>query len=108
MGVKGYPKIHYDVGSVDVEINHSHMNKLLILKMTMENWKYGNPRHPTSAYRLYDADFKAVEDFINGARNWRARWAHEGGQDDFLTKDQKEYLNHLFKTYGGVRKIEKI
>ena len=25
-------KIHYDVGQVDVEINHSHMNKLRILK----------------------------------------------------------------------------
>jgi NAD(P)-dependent dehydrogenase (short-subunit alcohol dehydrogenase family) len=51
-------KIHYDVGQVDVEVNHSHMNKLRILKMTMENWQYSEgaklPLDSTDKYLLED------------------------------------------------------
>ena len=34
--------IKYNVGQVGVEVNHSHMNRLTILKMTMENWDYND------------------------------------------------------------------
>ena len=34
--------IKYDVGQVGIEVNRSHMNRLRVLKMTMENWDYND------------------------------------------------------------------
>ena len=44
-------KIHYDVGQVDVEVDHSHMNKLRILHMTMHLWKRNNGQLPMDSQR---------------------------------------------------------
>ena len=52
-------KIHYDVGQVDVEVNHSHMNKLRILHLTMNNWAHDDGKSyalDSEQGRLYEAD----------------------------------------------------
>ena len=88
-------KIHYDVGQVDVEINHSHMNKLRILKMTMENWVYDNGKNfalDSKQGRMYEADLHKVNELM------------ENDKENFLTKDEMKKLNYLFKHYGGKRK----
>ena len=88
-------KIHYDVGQVDVEINHSHMNKLRILKMTMENWVYDNGKNfalDSKQGRMYEADLHQINELI------------ENDKENFLTKDEMKKLNYLFKHYGGKRK----
>ena len=83
-------KIHYDVGQVDVEVNHSHQNKLRILKMTMENWSHDG-RLRIEKF-LYEADLHKVKDLMESGR-------------EILTKDEMLDLNVLFKTYGGKRKV---
>ena len=88
-------KIHYDVGQVDVEINHSHMNKLRILKMTMENWVYDNGKNfalDSKQGRMYEADLHKINELM------------ENDKENFLTKDEMKKLNYLFKHYGGKRK----
>ena len=88
-------KIHYDVGKVDVEINHSHMNKLRILKMTMENWVYDNGKNfalDSKQGRMYEADLHKINELM------------ENDKENFLTKDEMKKLNYLFKHYGGKRK----
>jgi len=95
-------KIHYDVGNVDVEVNHSHMNKLRILKMTMENWEHNNGRIPMDSKqgRMYEADLHKVTDLMEVGLSKKAERDKE-----FLTKEEMLDMNVLFKTYGGKRKI---
>ena len=87
-------KIHYDVGQVDVEVNHSHQNKLRILKMTMENWSHDDGKNfalDSAQGRLYEADLYKVTDLMDEGR-------------EILTKEEMIDMNILFKTYGGERK----
>ena len=88
-------KIHYDVGQVDVEVNHSHMNKLRILHMTMHNWEKNNGQVPMDSQRgrLYEADLHKVEELVDEGR-------------EILTKKEMLDMNILFKTYGGKRATE--
>jgi hypothetical protein len=86
--------IHYDVGQVDVEVNHSHQNKLRILQMTMENWQYNEGgRLPLDSKqgRLFEADLYKVKDLMETGR-------------EILTQEEMLDMNVLFKTYGGIRK----
>ena len=86
--------IVYDVGSVDVKINHSHQNKLRILKMTMENWAHDDGKSyalDSSQGRMYEADLYKVEELMKKGK-------------EIFTKDEMLDLNVLFKTYGGKRK----
>jgi len=86
--------IHYDVGQVDVEVNHSHQNKLRILKMTMENWSHDDGKNyalDSAQGRLYEADLYKVTDLMDEGR-------------EILTKEEMIDMNILFKTYGGERK----
>ena len=83
-----------DVGQVDVEVNHSHQNKLRILKMTMENWAHDNGKNyalDSRQGRLYEADLYKVTDLMDEGR-------------EILTKEEMIDMNILFKTYGGERK----
>ena len=87
-------KIHYDVGNVDVEVNHSHQNKLRILKMTMENWAHDDGKNyalDSRQVRLYEADLHKVNDLMEEGR-------------EILTKEEMLNMNVLFKIYGGIRK----
>ena len=87
-------KIHYDVGNVDVEVNHSHQNKLRILKMTMENWAHDDGKNyalDSRQGRLYEADLHKVNDLMEEGRK-------------ILTKEEMLNMNVLFKIYGGIRK----
>ena len=88
-------KIHYDVGQVDVEVDHSHMNKLRILHMTMHLWKRNNGQVPMDSQRgrLYEADLHKVEELVEEGR-------------EILTKEEMIDMNILFKTYGGKRATE--
>jgi predicted DNA-binding WGR domain protein len=88
-------KIHYDVGQVDVEVDHSHMNKLRILHMTMHLWKRNNGQVPMDSQqgRLYEADLHKVEELVDKGREGR----------EILTKEEMIDMNILFKTYGGKR-----
>ena len=89
--------IHYNVGQVDVEVNHSHMNKLRILKMTMENWEKNNGQLPMDSQqgRLYEADLHKINELMDEGNVY--------GQQEFLTKEQMVDMNILFKTYDGKR-----
>ena len=94
-------RIHYDVGNVDVKVNHSHMNKLRILKMTMENWAHDDGKNyalDSSQGRMYEADLHKVGELMEQG--------NEMGIDNenFLLKEDMLNLNVLFKTYGGKRK----
>ena len=90
-------KIHYDVGNVDVEVNHSHMNKLRILKMTMENWDYNDGdkySRGDDIMKLYEADLHRVEELMESTLFPKS---------NFLTKDEMLEMNKLFKRYEGKR-----
>ena len=93
-------KIHYDVGQVDLEVDHSHKNKLRILRMTMENWQHNEgaklPLDSTQG-RLFEADLNKVDEL------WKTL-SHKR-KEDLLTKEEMLDMNVLFKTYGGKRKI---
>ena len=98
--------IHYDVGQVDVEVNHSHMNKLRILKMTMDNWKHNNGRIPMDSRRgrLYEADVHKVSELTErGTKTMLEDDKEFLGTDQFLTKEEVYEMNVIFKTYGGKR-----
>ena len=87
-------KIRYDVGQVDVEVNHSHQNKLRILKMTMENWAHDDGKNyalDSKQGRMYEADRYKVNELMDEGR-------------EILTKEEMLDMNVLFKTYGGKRK----
>ena len=99
--------IHYDVGQVDVEVNHSHMNKLRILHMTLHNWEKNNGQLPMDSRmgRMYEADLHKVEELVErGTETFLDDDKEFLGTDQFLTKDEMLELNDLFKTYGGKRK----
>jgi predicted DNA-binding WGR domain protein len=87
-------KIHYDVGQVDVEVNHSHQNKIRILHMTMENWAHDDGKNyalDSRQGRMYEADLHKVNDLMEEGR-------------EILTKEEMLNMNVLFKIYGGIRK----
>ena len=89
--------LHYDVGNVDVKINHSHLNKLRILQMTMENWAHDDGKNyalDSKQGRMYEADLHKVNELMEKGKP----------TGEFLTKDEMMNLNVLFKTYGGKRK----
>ena len=95
-------KIHYDVGNVDVEVNHSHMNKLRILKMTMENWAHDDGKNnalDSAQGRMYEADLHKVGELMEQGNEMGIN------SENFLLKEDMLNLNVLFKTYGGKRKI---
>ena len=94
-------KIHYDVGQVDVRTDHSHQNKLRILKMTMENWAHDDGKNyalDSAQGRLYEADLHKINELMDEGNVY--------GQQEFLTKEQMVDMNILFKTYGGKRVTE--
>ena len=101
-------KIHYDVGNVDVEVDHSHLNKLRILKMTMENWTHNDGKSyalDSRQGRMYEADlFKVNELMEEGTKSILEDKNKFLGDPDFLTKEEMLDMNVLFKTYGGKRK----
>ena len=78
-----------------VKVNHSHMNKLIILHMTMHLWKRNNGQVPMDSQqgRLYEADLHKVEELVDKGREGR----------EILTKEEMIDMNILFKTYGGKR-----
>lgn len=87
----------YKVGEVDLEVNHSHENKLRILKMQMDNWSSSNGRVPLDSPigRQYDADVKRTDHLFGMLKT---------GVAENLTKDEMREMNNLFKRYGGIRK----
>ena len=95
--------ILYNVGDVGVEVNHSHMNKLRILKMTMENWEHNNGRIPMDSKqgRMYEADLHKVNELMGYGLSKKKEmyWSDK----EFLTKEEMIDMNILFKTYGGKR-----
>ena len=104
--------LHYNVGQVDVQVNHSHMNKLRILHMTMHNWKKNNGHvpmdfvmmSPSGAGRRYEDDLHMVEELVErGTKTMLEDDKEFLGTDQFLTKDEMLEMNDLFKTYGGKR-----
>ena len=98
--------LHYNVGQVDVQINHSHMNKLRILKMTMDNWEKNNGQVPMDSFmgRMFEADLQMVEELVErGTKTMLEDDKEFLGTDQFLTKDGMLKMNDLFKTYGGER-----
>ena len=102
-------KIHYNVGQVDVQVNHSHMNKLRILKMTMDNWEHNNGNVPMDSRlgRLFEADLHKVNELTErGTKTMLENDKEFLGTDQFLTKEEMYEMNVIFKTYGGIRKIK--
>ena len=75
-----------------VKVNHSHMNKLRILHMTMNNWEKNNGELPMDSRmgRMYEVDLHKVEELVEEGR-------------EILTKEEMLDMNILFKTYGGKR-----
>ena len=99
-------KIHYDVGQVDIVVDHSHMNKLRILHMTLHNWKKNNGQLPMDSQRgrLYEADLHKVEELTErGTETMLESDTEFLGTSEFLTKKEMLDMNILFKTYGGKR-----
>ena len=98
--------VHYNVGQVDVEVNHSHMNKLRILHMTMHNWEKNNGEVPMDSRmgRMFEVDLHRVEELVErGTKTMLEDDKEFLGTDQFLTKDEMLEMNDLFKTYGGKR-----
>ncbi len=88
--------IRYDVGQVGVEVNYSHMNRLTVLKMTMENWDYNDGdkySRGDDIMKLYEADLHKVNELMENGDSVK----------NFLTKDEMIEMNKLFKRYGGKR-----
>jgi len=99
-------KIHYNVGQVDVEVDHSHMNKLRILHMTMDNWEKNNGHVPMDSRlgRLFEADLHKVEELTErGTETMLESDTEFLGTSKFLTQEEMLDMNILFKTYGGKR-----
>ena len=89
--------IRYDVGHVGVEVNHSHMNRLTVLKMTMENWDYNDGdkySRGDDIMKLYEADLHRVGELMESTLF---------PEESFLTKDEMLEMNKLFKRYDGKR-----
>ena len=88
--------IRYDVGHVGVEVNHSHMNRLTVLKMTMENWDYNDGdkySRGDDIMKLYEADLHKVNELMENGDSVK----------NFLTKEDMIEMNFLFKRYEGKR-----
>ena len=102
-------KIHYDIGNVDVKTDHSHLNKLRILKMQMENWAHDDGKRyalDSAQGRMYEADLYKVEELMEKGTKQKLEDKNKFlGAPDFLTKEEMLDLNVLFKTYGGKRKV---
>ena len=99
-------KLHYDVGQVDIVVDHSHMNKLRILHMTLHNWEKNNGQLPMDSQRgrLYEADLHKVEELTErGTETMLESDTEFLGTSEFLTKEEMIDMNILFKTYGGKR-----
>jgi len=99
-------KIHYDVGQVDIVVDHSHMNKLRILHMTLHNWEKNNGQLPMDSQRgrLYEADLHKVEELVErGTIQSEESDTEFLETSEFLTKEEMIDMNILFKTYGGKR-----
>ena len=89
--------IKYNVGQVGVEVNHSHMNRLTILNMTMENWDYNDGdkySRGDDIMKLYEADLHKVGELMESTLF---------PESNFLTKDEMLEMNKLFKRYDGKR-----
>ena len=86
-------RTRYVVGQVDVEVNHSHQNKLRILHMTMHNWEKNNGEVPMDSRmgRMYESDLHKVEELVEEGR-------------EILTKEEMLDMNVIFKSYGGQRR----
>ena len=85
--------IKYNVGQVGVEVNHSHMNRLTVLKMTMENCDYNDGdkySRGDDIMKLYEADLHRVNELMEGKST-----------ENFLTKEDMIEMNFLFKRYDG-------
>ena len=98
--------IQYNIRDKDGFIIHSHLNKLKILRMTMENWHH--------EYRIGG---KVTTDGVTISKDSRMDRLFEGDlnrvdmlidvftkiDDDkhLLTKDEMYEMNVLFKSYGG-------
>ena len=98
--------LHYTVGQVDVEVNHSHMNKLRVLHMTMSNWEKNNGHVSMDSRmgRMFEVDLHRVEELVErGTKTMLEDDKEFLGTDQFLTKDEMLEMNDLFKTYGGKR-----
>jgi hypothetical protein len=98
--------LHYNVGQVDVEVDHSHMNKLRILHMTLHNWEKNNAQVPIDSRmgRVFESDLQMVEELTERGTTTMLEDDKEFlGTDKFLTRDEMLILNDLFKTYGGER-----
>ena len=104
--------VHYRVGQVGVEVNHSHMNKLRVLHMTMHNWEKNNGKvpmdfvmmSPSGMGRRYESDLQMVEELVERGTTTMLEDDKEFlGTDKFLTRDEMLILNDLFKTYGEKR-----
>ena len=96
---KADKKIHYDVGQVDVEVNHSHQNKLRILKMTMENWAHDDGKSyalDSAQGRMYEGDLDRVNALLDV-------FTKIDDDKHLLTKEEMYEMNVIFKTYGGKR-----
>jgi predicted DNA-binding WGR domain protein len=96
--------IHYDVGQVDVKVNHSHQNKLRILKMTMENWAHDDGKSyalDSQQGRMYEADLHKVEELVERGT---FTMGNNTPSVHFLSQEEMLDMNVLFKTYGGKRK----
>ena len=79
--------IKYNVGQVGVEVNHSHMNRLTILKMTMENWDYNDGdkySRGDDIMKLYEADLHKVGELMESTLFPESK---------FLTKDEMLEMN---------------
>ena len=91
-------KIHYDVGQVDVEVNHSHMNKLRILHMTMNNWAHDDGKSyalDSEQGRLYEADLHKVEELV---KRGTFTMGNNNPSVHFLSQEEMLDMNVLFKT----------
>jgi predicted DNA-binding WGR domain protein len=99
-------KIHYDVGQVDIVVDHSHMNKLRILHMTLHNWEKNNGQVPMDSRkgRMFETDLHKVEELTErGTETMLESDTEFLGTSEFLTKEEMLDMNVLFKTYGGKR-----
>jgi hypothetical protein len=88
--------IKYKVGDVIVEINHTHENKIRILKMQMDNWLYSSTFNSDGPIgKQYDADVTRIDHLFGMLKTGTAK---------NLTRDEMMEMNVLFKRYGGIRK----
>ncbi len=79
------------------------MNKLRILKMTMENWAHDDGKSyalDSAQGRMYEADLHKVTDLMEQGKDMGIT------NENFLLKEDMVNLNVLFKTYGGKRVTE--